>query len=212
MQQAIKLRSIVYVDGFNLYYGALKGSRNKWLNLERYFRLIRPHDDLVAVRYFTALIAGPDVVLQSEYLRALATQPLIEIILGRFKAKRVQCRVGPCAFRGDRMFPAQEEKHTDVNIGVRLLDDAYQNLCDRFIVVSGDSDLVPALRMVKTRFPEKELVVYVPSKNPTRGAAVEMRASADKHRDLPLGAIEKAQFPNSLSDGGGGTITKPSSW
>jgi hypothetical protein len=49
-----------------------------------------------------------------------------------------------------------------------MLDDAYQNPCDRFVVVSGDSDLVSALNLVKTRFPENEFIVYVPSRSAIR--------------------------------------------
>jgi len=33
-------RTIVYIDGFNLYYGAVRGSAFKWLNLQRFFQLL----------------------------------------------------------------------------------------------------------------------------------------------------------------------------
>ncbi len=52
-------RSIVYIDGFNFYYGALRGTRHKWLNLESVFRRLRPDDDLQAIYYFTAPVIGP---------------------------------------------------------------------------------------------------------------------------------------------------------
>ncbi len=53
-------RTIIYIDGFNLYYGALKGTAYKWLNLERYFTMLRPHDNLHAIKYFTAIVTGQD--------------------------------------------------------------------------------------------------------------------------------------------------------
>ena len=53
-----RLRSIVYIDGFNLYYGAVKDGPNKWLNLDRYFRMLLPNDDIQRIRYFTAKITG----------------------------------------------------------------------------------------------------------------------------------------------------------
>ena len=53
-------RSIVYIDGFNFYYGAVRGTRYKWLNLESVFRRLRPDDDLQAIYYFTALVSGPE--------------------------------------------------------------------------------------------------------------------------------------------------------
>ena len=205
-------RSIVYIDGFNLYYGALRGGPDKWLDLQRYFSRLRPDDDLQQVRYFTARIVGPSSSNQEAYLRALETLPLVTTYLGKFKTKRVVCRATACTFQGDRRFPTPEEKRTDVNIAITMLDDAYQNNCDRLVVVSGDSDLVPAVNMVKSRFPEKEVVVYVPSRSPIRGAAVELRSAADKDRGLPLALLGRSQLPPQVSDGMGGWISKPPSW
>ena len=93
-----------------------------------------------------------------------------------------------------------------------MLDDAYQDRCDLLIVVSGDSDLVPAFEIIKTRFPEKQLLVYVPTRVSSRGAAVEIRGAADRNRTLPLKLLRAAQFPRQMSDGAGGTLTKPENW
>lgn len=117
-----------------------------------------------------------------------------------------------CTHAGSRFFPAEEEKRTDVNIGVHMLNDVYQDVCDRLVLVSGDSDLVPAVHMVKARFPDKQVIVYVPARNPVRGAAVELRSAADKDRLLPLQLLPKAQFAAQVPDGAGGILTKPSSW
>jgi hypothetical protein len=205
-------RTIVYIDGFNLYYGAVRGSAFKWLNLQRFFQLLRPHDNIVKVHYFTALVDGSTKPNQDVYLRALGTLPLVNIVLGKFKKKQVRCSNSACTFAGDRFFAVPEEKRTDVNIAVFLLDDAYQNQCDHSIVVSGDSDLVPAISLLKVRFPQKRVTVYVPSRNPMRGAAVELRSVADKHRTLPLNLLPFSQFPNPLPDGAGGLLHKPASW
>ena len=205
-------RSVVYVDGFNLYYGALRGGLHKWLDLEHYFQLLRPADDLELVRYFTALVSGPSRGDQEIYLRALSTLPRVEIILGKFKTRRVRCRVQACTHAGNLFFLAPEEKRTDVDIGIHMLDDGHQNLCDRFIVVSGGSDLVPAINRTKERFPSKEVIVDVPSRSPVRGAAVELRSAADKNKTLPLQILPHAQLPATLPDGAGGTLTKPADW
>jgi uncharacterized LabA/DUF88 family protein len=207
-----KPRAIVYVDGFNLYYGALRGTAHKWLNLERYFSILRPFDDLQQIYYFTAPVIGSTRPNQEIYLRALATLPLVTVVMGKFKKKRLRCAVAACAHAGNRMFDAVEEKRTDVHIGIHMLDDAYQNRCERLILVSGDSDLVPALNVIKSRFPLKTIVVYVPTRNSIRGAAVELRSAADKDRDLPLNLLPLAQFSNQVAVGTGQIITKPASW
>jgi hypothetical protein len=207
-------RVVVYIDGFNLYYGVLRFSKEKWLDIERLFKLLRPHDQIQKIRYFTALSSGGKSQDQLAYLRAVETLPLVNVVLGRYKNKSVKCLVHPACTVADkdRFFNTPEEKRTDVNIAVSMLDDAYQNLCDHLIVVSGDSDLVPAVNMVRTRFPTKIVTVYVPSRNPIRGAAVELRAAANKDRDLPLNLLRHAQLPASVPDGSGGLISKPASW
>jgi uncharacterized LabA/DUF88 family protein len=107
---------------------------------------------------------------------------------------------------------AWEEKRTDVNIAVQMIDDAYQDACDVFVVVSGDSDLVPPLYLIKQRFPHKTIVVYVPARDKIRGAATEIRNAADKNATLPQEILRHSQFPPTLRDGQGGTITKPPTW
>jgi 6-hydroxy-3-succinoylpyridine 3-monooxygenase len=201
-------RSIIYIDGFNLYYGALRGGFGKWLNLQTLFGLIRQDDDIQHIRYFTARTGSTD---QQAYLSALETLPLVSIEYGLFKSKTIKCRVNGCTFTGVREFRANEEKGTDVNIALRMLDDAYQGICDRMVLVSGDSDLVPTIRLVKQRFPGIKITVYVPARDPVRGAARELRSAADKHLTLPLNLLARAQFPGSVSHPNG-TILKPSSW
>ena len=153
-------RSIVYIDGFNLYYGSLKGTAYKWLDLQRLFERLRPDDEIQAIRYFTALVDGDAQGRQLIYLRALQTLPKVEVIRGRFKRKRFKCGVTACDFSGSRFYIGQEEKRTDVAIGIQLVDDAYRDLADRFILVSGDSDLVPAVRMVKLREPSGSIDAF----------------------------------------------------
>ncbi len=210
--QIVPKRSIVYVDGFNLYYGAVKYTKWKWLDLDRYFRLLRQDDDIQTIKYFTAEIDGSHAKHQQAYLLALSTLPRVEIILGKFKSKRIKCLVSGCRYSGSRFFQMPEEKRTDVNIALNMIQDAIFNECDRLILVSGDSDLAPAVSMVKSHAPDKEVIVYVPGNNPIRAAAVELRSVADKHKTLPNALFPKAQFPPKLPDGKGGWINKPQDW
>jgi 6-hydroxy-3-succinoylpyridine 3-monooxygenase len=205
-------RSIVYIDGFNLYYGALKDTPYKWLNLERYFRLLLSGQDIQKIRYFTARVIGSDVIDQDVYLSALATLPLVDIILGQFKRKQIQGLCPSCPLPDPQVFSTYEEKRTDVNIAIWMLHDAYENLCDRLVLVTGDSDLVSAIAMVKDRCPEKTISVYIPARNKIRGAAVELRSIADKNKTLPLNILPAAQFPAEITTGAGIVIRKPSSW
>jgi hypothetical protein len=91
-------RSIIYVDGFNLYYGAVRGGPHKWLDLQKYFTMLRPDDQIQRIWYFTALIDGSHRQDQEAYLQALDTLPLVEIVLGKYKYKTVKCTLSACTF------------------------------------------------------------------------------------------------------------------
>ena len=204
--------AIVYVDGFNLYYGALRGTPHKWLDLERFFDLCRTHDQILQIRYFTAIVTGPARERQRVYLQALSTLSRVSVILGKFKNKQVRCGVPSCRHTGTRVFQLPEEKRTDVNIAVQMLTDAYNNRCERIVVVSDDSDLVPAVTHIKAMCPEKRISLYVPFRSPQRRAALELRTVADTHRALPLSILKHAQLRRHVPDGSGGVVVKPPSW
>ncbi|MDJ0730832.1 MAG: NYN domain-containing protein [Crocosphaera sp.] len=128
-----------------------------------------------------------------------------------YKSRQRKCKVASCS-SPKKNYADYEEKRTDVNIALQMLDDAYQNNCDRMIVVSGDSDLVPAVELVRKRFPRIQIFVYIPSRDKKRGAATELRNAANKNKTLPTALFKTTQFPQSLVDNSGQTINKPSSW
>ena len=205
-------RSIIYIDGFNFYNGVIKNTKFKWLDIECLFRTLRQDDEIQSIHYFTALIFGNRRKNQQTYLDALSTFPLMNIIFGKFKIKSTKCRVQQCTYSGSRIFDLTEEKKTDVNIALQLVDDAYNNRTDRQIIVSGDSDLVPAIQMVKKYAPKMKITVYVPSTNKRRGAAREIRNTADKDKTFPVELLQHALLPDQVPDGKEGYITKPSTW
>lgn len=88
------MRTRVYVDGFNLYYGAVKGTPLKWLNLvDLTRRLIPPGHTIDKLKYFTARVSGardPQAPgRQQVYISALRTLPEVEIHFGSFLSKTI---------------------------------------------------------------------------------------------------------------------------
>lgn len=205
-------RTIVYVDGFNLYYGCLKRSKHKWLDLEKYFTRLRTDDTLERVYFFTALVNGEARERQITYLEALKSTPKVEVVLGRFKNKDVKCRVQGCCHEGERTFSSPAEKHTDVSIALQMLDDAWADRCDVMILVSGDSDLVPAVRRIRSQFQHMKVIVYVPTLADHQDDSTEIRMVASHHRNLPLNLLEKCQFPAEFDGASGSAIRKPKQW
>lgn len=151
-----------YVDGFNLYHAIAddpKLRRCKWLN---YAALAREHlppgANLGDVYYFTAYADwDPDKKSRhKDLILAQRIEPSVQVVLGRFKNKSRPC------WRDQKACWSREEKQTDINIAIQLLTDAVQNKYDTAIVISGDTDLVPAVTRVRQLFPEKKVGVLLP--------------------------------------------------
>lgn len=208
------MRTSVYIDGFNLYFGALKRTPHKWLDVTAMVqRHLAPHHRIMAVKYFTAKINSrpndPDQpVRQATYLRALRTLPNFEIIFGHYLTKVVRM---PLANPLPGQSPVvevlkTEEKGSDVNLATHLLHDAHLGLFDCAVVVSGDSDLLAPVRMVIT-----DLRKPVGVLNPQNHPCVVLKRHATFYKHLRSNFIAASQFPATLIDGQG-TFTKPKEW
>ena len=121
----------VYVDGFNLYYGCLKGTKNKWLNIQSLFEDLMPGFDVKRVKYFTARVKPrPDdpqaAARQNAYLRALGTLPKVSIYYGQYSVHNVRMKVADLnAVPRTVEVIKTEEKGSDVNLATHLLMDAF---------------------------------------------------------------------------------------
>jgi hypothetical protein len=145
------MRANVYVDGFNLYYGALKdkGPGFKWLDLATLLtKHLIPANPINRIRYFTARVSGRPgdldaPVRQDTYLRALATIPNLTVHLGHFQRTKVRMPLVDPPSGGQKTVKVYktEEKGSDVNLATYLLLDAFQQDCDLAVVISNDSDL-----------------------------------------------------------------------
>lgn len=149
--QAVK--TYLYVDGFNLYFSAVKGTPLKWLNIRKLAGTLFPRNEIVAVRYFTAKVnPTPDNPHQLDrqliYWRALQTVPDTLVIEGHFRTRVVSARVVQPPPPTIRVFK-NEEKGSDVNLGCHLLLDGCFNRYEAAIVITGDSDLVTPICMVR---------------------------------------------------------------
>jgi uncharacterized LabA/DUF88 family protein len=155
------MRVVAFIDGFNLYHAIddLRKHHLKWVDLRQVCEVFSPPPDmdLLEVYYFSAFATWRPASYKRhrDYVAALQVYGVTPV-LGRFKEKDRRC------FACGNAWTDHEEKETDVNLAVYLLDLAYRNAFDRALVVSGDSDLVPAVRMVRERFPEKDFRIIAP--------------------------------------------------
>lgn len=212
--QRTPIRSVVYVDGFNLYYGSVKHTPNKWLNISKLVQFLLPNNQIIQIKYFTALVKSrpqdPDQPLRQQiYLRALRTIPNLEIVLGHFLSHEVSMPLADCPPGKQRYVNVikSEEKGSDVNIATHMLRDGFLNVFEAAIIVSNDSDLVEAIKIVKNEL-GKTVIILNPFPN---SPSHELRKVASFVKPIRQGVLAASQFPNSLSDQNG-IFNKPSGW
>ena len=205
----------VYIDGFNLYYGAVKGTPHRWLDLEALAAKLLPKDQVKRVRYFTALVSAratdPDgPARQRTYLRALGTLPKVSVHLGHFLVHPTRMPLAQPPAGGPTTVEVikTEEKGSDVNLASYLLVDAAKGDCDTAVIISNDSDLKETVRLARY-----ELGVKVGVVNPHPASRRSRVLSAHAHffKQLRVGALADSQFPRALSDADG-SFSKPSAW
>ena len=200
-------RVFAYIDGFNLYYGMLDAGLHsaRWLDLQAMCAAMPgPHQQLRLVRHFTSRLRDDPEAAKNQaiYIDALLARGGVEIEFGHFVATSVKCR--ECGFVRTR----SEEKRTDVNMAVRLLEDAFDDHFDLAIVVSADSDLVAPIEAVRRRFPDKRVMVAFP---PRRRSA-HLRRAADAAYHLSGPTIRSSRLPDPVMTPSGVELRAPRGW
>ena len=204
----------VYIDGFNLYYGCLRRTPFRWLDVSRLSSLLLPRDHRIhRIRYFTARVSKrPDNLdaptRQDAYLRALATIPNLTVAFGHFlKSQTMMPLVKPLPDGTTYVRVVKtEEKGSDVNLACHLLLDAFRGDCDAVFIISNDSDLLEPIRIAR-----KEFGLAVGIGCPHEHISRALLREAGFVRKIRRGALGASQFPSELFDTSG-RITKPATW
>ncbi|MCY3801661.1 MAG: NYN domain-containing protein [Chloroflexi bacterium] len=204
-----------YVDGFNLYYRAVRNTPFKWLDLRNLADTLFPDDTIQRVCYFTALLhPRPNDPTQPQrqqtYLRALATLPGFEVYFGAFR-RRVKVRPLVKSVPGLPAYVSirdMEEKGSDVNLATRLLVDGFNGDYEQAVVVSKDADLAGAMRYVRDGLDLRVTLVNPDYRSP---APNDLCEAATYVKRLWKSHLRRSQFPDTLVDKNG-TITKPPGW
>ncbi len=206
-------RTVVYVDGFNFYYGAVRGTHYKWLDPVALFgKVLGAQNAIVTVKYFTARVQptpnDPNVnVRQDTYLRALQAHcPLVELHYGHFLRHEVRMEHANPPPQSVSVWK-NEEKGSDVNLALHVLNDAWRDAYDCAVIVSNDSDLAESLRLVKCQ--HGKIIGVVTPGAPTRKTSRQLSQHADFVKPIRRWMLESSQLPNPIP---GTTIHKPMNW
>jgi len=203
----MKKRAAVYIDGFNLYFGIIEKSweRFLWLNMESFSKSIIPKKCTFAYsKYFTSLIKGRQSKLrrQRTFLAALKTLNKLDIYYGHYKTKEWKCT--NC--HHSNITPI--EKKTDVNIATHMLADAFEDKFDVAILVTGDSDLTSPIIAIKKLFPKKSIIVGFPPQRDT----YELKQIADSSFYIGKNKFKDNQFSDTITLKNGKILNRPSKW
>jgi len=207
------MKTNLYIDGFNFYYGALKGTPYRWLNIARLCEQLLPKNQIHKIKYFTANVNArpndPDQhIRQQTYFRALRTIPHVEIILGHFLTQKIFMPLAgqPAGHPKYVRVVKTEEKGSDVNLAVHLLNDGHKRDYEVAVLITNDSDLLEAVRIVR-----QELNLPVGILNPYNRPSHVLLQHASFIKPIRKGVLGASQFPHKLTDDNG-VFHKPASW
>ena len=205
----------LYVDGFNLYYRALKDTPFRWLDLRRLGEALFPEDSIHRVCYFTARLdtrpGNPNQPRrQLIYLRALATLPGLQAYYGVFRSgvKRRPLAEPTPGLPSHVLIKDSEEKGSDVNLATRLLVDGFNGDYEQAVVVSDAADFAGAMRYVRD---DLGLRVALVNPDPRNASPRDLADAATYVKRLWKSHLRRSQLPDTLRDEIG-TITKPAGW
>jgi NYN domain len=201
------MKTVVYVDGLNLYYGLLRGTAFKWLDLYRLFQdhILGAATHVDTVRYYTAPVKGSasddpaSPRRQQIYLRALKAYhgDRVEIIQGSIVRTTPILRLLNALQDGSvsKVRVVQfTEKETDVNLASDLISDAWLGRCEQAVICTNDRDLVGALAAVRRDHPRVEIGLVAPVRD-QRYVSCYLSKLAHWHKAICPLHIARAQLP-----------------
>ncbi len=211
-----KCKIIVLVDGHNLYHGiddlckkftSPQSHHLKWISLyDLAKQFMSPKtDEIEKVRYFTAYLNFKNQEEAIEKLKrhkkysAVLKHEGTEEVLGKFKKKDRYCP------KCNTNHKTVEEKQTDVNIAVHIIRLAYERKYDKLFLITGDTDIIPAIKAAKEVYPEGRIELLMPPKR----VSGELKEHADNSRAIKLRHLKAALLPEEITLANGKTITRP---
>jgi len=204
------MKTNIYIDGFNLYFGCVKDTPYKWLDVAKMCRLLLPKDNIQRIKYFTAKVKPrpndlSQPIRQATFWRPLRTIPNLEIVEGSFLSHEVMMPRSPIGSGYVRVVKT-EEKGSDVNLATHLLLDGFRNEYELAVIVSNDSDLLLPIQVVTEQF-GKPVGLLNPQKDPS----IKLIPHVMFVKNIRSNVLKNSLFPAVISDKNG-QFSKPADW
>ena len=205
------LRINCYIDGFNLYHSVVDIAKNKtppenylkWVNLRALTNcFVDPNDTLHDVYYFTAFAKHVfDAYKRHEKYIAALKHHGVTTIHGQFKKKHPRCK------NCNTQYITHEEKESDINVALEILQHAYEDRFDKAYLITADSDLLAIIKKIKAIFPTKEIVLLVPPGRMKHSSA--LRNSVNKFYEIKKTDLKSSLLPDQITLLDGTIVTRP---
>jgi len=150
-------KAIVFIDGSNFYHGLKSSGIKGKVNFEKLTKKLCENYTLIKVYYYNAPVhqekEPEQYKKQRKFFNYINSRKRFELILGRLETRKII--VPPDIYeRIKDIHPEQilytyAEKGVDINIAVDMVKMAYHNIYDAAILISGDGDFVPAVKVVQ---------------------------------------------------------------
>jgi uncharacterized LabA/DUF88 family protein len=200
-------RTICFVDGFNLYHAIndLKKPHLKWLDLSKLASVFvaQNYQSLESIYYFSAFATWlpGSYKRHIEYIHALEAVG-VNVEMSSFFKKERRCNA-TCR----QTYIGHEEKQSDVKLALWMFDQAFRGRFDRALLITADSDLAPAVKLILGRFPGKKIVLIAP---PGRRLTDQLAQCVDKKykKSIKESYLERCLFPENVLDSSGKIVAK----
>lgn len=206
-------RVIVYIDGFNFYFGLKNMAKQDkswkkfyWLDMVSFFqRMLSDKQELIEVNYFSARPHDIDASKRQDlFFSANKLNPKFKLILGKYLKKNIHCH--NCK---NTIF-SFEEKETDVRIATQIINDVYKGRCDISIIVSADSDIIPAVELVREINPNHKIFVHFPPLRHSVNLANSCNGSRKLSHFKPR--FNQSMLPEEVVLPDGTKLSRPKNW
>ena len=192
----------------------------KWLDPSAFVKaLLREDHDVVCIKFFTARIRPyphdeQAIARQNLYLQALKAQPAIQVIEGYYNRNKTwlphivpKCRECDGSRNGMARVMKFDEKRSDVNLTSALLSDAFRDFADSFVLLSGDSDYITPVDIVRFEL-KKQMLVF----NPRIDRPSDLMYHATYYKNIPRDLPGKCQLPDEVTLANGRVVHRPAAW
>jgi uncharacterized LabA/DUF88 family protein len=218
------MRTVVYIDGFNLYYSLLRRTNLKWLDVVTLFHdhVLGSNAQVTQVCYYTAPVLArmsddpQSVQRQRIYLQALRKMypDQLRIVEGRISVTTPFQRLVEPISGAPQISRVQvydfNEKKTDVSLATDLLAGAWTSAFEQAVICSNDTDLEPALAALRRYHPHLRLGLVAPVKtSDSRHIAADLRKHADWSKTLSPVHLANAQLPERIP---ASSLYRPEAW